>query len=396
MSQQNHAERAHAKLSASGSKRWLACPGSVQLESQYPDVTTSFAEEGTAAHELSELMLQHKLGEFTKRQYSSRLKKQKEGEYFSQEMLDHCENYTDIVIERVNEAKAQTPDAQVLLEQRLDFSEWVPEGFGTGDVLIVGEGLIEVIDLKYGKGVPVSAEDNSQMRLYGLGAYNEYDLLYGIESVRMTIVQPRLDSVSTEELSADELLKWADEIVKPTAKEAAEGSDQFEAGEHCRFCKARAECRIRAEANLELAKHEFKEPPLLSPEEIAEILEQASQLKSWVSDVEDHALDQAYKHNVAYPGWKVVEGRSNRIYSDKDAVESVLLLEGYEETDIHKPTELKGITDLQKALGKKNFDTLLKGFIIKPPGKPKLAPESDKRPALSSAASAADDFKDED
>lgn len=390
MSQQ-HSERAHARLSASGSSRWLACPGSVQLESNYPDTTTTFAEEGTAAHELSELMLQLKLGDITKRSYSGRLKKHKTGEYFSQEMVEHCENYTDIVMERVNEARAKTPDAQVLLEQRLDFSEWVPEGFGTGDVLIVAEGFIEVIDLKYGKGVPVSAENNSQMRLYGLGAFSEYDMLYGIEKINMTIVQPRLDSISTEEMPAEELLTWAEETVKPTAKEAAEGSDCFAAGDHCRFCKANAECRVRAEANLELAKHDFEKPALLAPEEIADILKKASELKSWVSDVEDHALDQAHKHGVTYPGWKVVEGRSNRVYADKDAVEDTLILEGYE--DIHKPKELKGITDMQKHIGKKQFDTILKDFIIKPPGKPKLAPEDDKRPALSSAANAADDFK---
>lgn len=390
---QNHGDRAHAELSASGSSRWLACPGSVALESEYPDITTSFAEEGTAAHELSELMLQHKLGDLTKRQFSGRLKKHKKGEYYSQEMYDHCDNYTELVIEQVNEAKAKTKDAQVLLEQRLDFSEWAPEGFGTGDVLIIADGVVEVIDLKYGKGVPVSAENNSQMRLYGLGAFNEYDMLYDIETVRMTIIQPRLDSVSTEELSADDLLKWAEEKVKPTAQEAAKGSDQFEAGDHCRFCKARAECRVRAEANLELAKHEFKEPALLSPGEVANILAKAAELKSWADDVESHALDQAHKHGVQYPGWKVVEGRSTRVYSDKDVVSDLLILEGYSEEEINKPAELLGITAMQKALGKKQFDSILKDHIIKPPGKPKLAPESDKRPALSSAASAAEDFK---
>ncbi len=390
---QKHAERAHARLSASGSSRWLACPGSVALESNYPDTTSFFAEEGTAAHELSEIILQHKLGDLNKKQFTAKLKKHKEGEYFSQGMYDYCDDYTDIVMERVNAARAETKDAQVLLEQRLDFSAWVPEGFGTGDVLIIADGVIEVIDLKYGKGVPVSAENNSQMRLYGLGAFNEYDMLYDIETVRMTIVQPRLDSVSTEELSAAELLKWADEKVKPTAEKAAAGSDTFIAGNHCKFCKARAECRVRAEANLEMAKHDFKDPNLLSPEEVAEILGKTSELKSWVDDVERHALSQAHKHGVTYPGWKVVEGRSNRIYADREIITDLLILEGYSEEEIHKPAELKGITAMQDTIGKKDFNSILDNCIIKPPGKPVLVAESDKRPALSSAASAADDFK---
>lgn len=385
MSEVAHAERAHAKLSASGSSRWLACTGSVQLESGFPETTTTYAEEGTAAHELSELMLQLKTGELTKRQYGGRLKKHKSGQYYSQEMVDYCEAYTDIVIERINESKAKTPDAEVLFEQRLDFSEWVPGGFGTGDVVIIAEGMVEVVDLKYGKGVPVSAENNSQMRLYGLGAWHEFNFIYGVDKIRMTIVQPRLDSISTEELTEAELLEWAEKVVKPKAQEATNGEGSFVAGDHCKFCKARATCRTRADANLELARHEFRDPPLLSVDEIADVLAKADQLRSWANDIEGYALEQAHRNGVKFPGWKLVEGRSNRIYSDKDAVADTLVMEGYEEEKIFKPRDLRGITDMQKVLGKKQFEQLLSDWIIKPEGKPKLAPESDKRPELRSA-----------
>ncbi|MBT2288000.1 DUF2800 domain-containing protein [Paenibacillus albidus] len=389
-----HASRAHAKLSASGSKRWLSCPPSAELESHFEETTSDFAEEGTAAHELSEIWLKYHLSQIKPWERGKLWKQAQKGKYYSREMEDYVQGYIAIVLERVNEARKRSKDAAVLLEQRLDFSAWVPDGFGTGDVLIIADGIMEVIDLKYGKGVPVSAEDNSQMRLYGLGALDGYGYLYDIQTVRMTIVQPRLDSVSTEDLPAADLLAWGDDYVKPRADKAAAGEGEFAAGDHCRFCRARSTCRKRAEENLELAKYEFRDGALLSLDEVGDVLGRIDQLQKWAEDIKKHALDQAEKHGVRYPGWKLVEGRSNRIYSDRDAVQAALLAGGFVEDKILTPRELLGITAMEKAVGKKKFEELLAELIIKPAGKPTLAPEKDPRPELSSAASAAADFTD--
>lgn len=400
-----HSSRAHAKLSASGSKRWLSCPGSVGLEAMFTrEDNSDFAAEGTAAHELSEIHLAFLSNHITKAQHKKKLDAGKKGQFYSQEMEDHVQTYIDVVIERINEARAKTPDATILFEARLDFSPWVPEGFGTGDVVIIADGTLDLIDLKYGKGVPVSAEDNSQLRLYGLGAINGFSFLYDVQTVRMTIVQPRLDSVSTEEMSVEELLQWADEVVKPGADLAVTGKGPTAAGDHCKFCKARSECRTRAFANLKLLEHEFKEPPLLSLEELADIRGKIDKLVSWAGDVKDHMHEQAEKNGVRYPGWKLVEGRSNRIYSDKDAVKFTLeqaikqkhFGQHFKPESIFKPQELVGITEMEKVVGKKMFSELLSDLIIKPAGKPTLVEQADKRPELSSLASIESDFSGED
>ncbi|OMD31344.1 DUF2800 domain-containing protein [Paenibacillus odorifer] len=390
----SHASRAHAKLSASGSKRWLSCTPSAELESHFEETTSDFAEEGTAAHELSEIWLKFRLSQIKSGEHKKLWEKAKKGKYYSPEMEDYVQGYVAIVLERVSEARKRSKDAAVLLEQRLDFSAWVPDGFGTGDVLIIADDTMEVIDLKYGKGVPVSAEDNSQMRLYGLGALDGYGYLYDIQTVRMTIVQPRLDSVSTEDLPAADLVAWGDDYVKPRADMAAAGEGEFAAGDHCRFCRARSTCRKRAEENLELAKYDFREGSLLSTDEVGDVLGRIDQLQKWAEDIKKHALDQAEKHGVRYPGWKLVEGRSNRIYSDRDAVQAALIEGGFVEDKILTPRELLGITAMEKAVGKKKFEELLSDLIIKPVGKPTLATEKDPRPELSSAASAAADFND--
>ncbi|MFD1203560.1 DUF2800 domain-containing protein [Sporosarcina contaminans] len=390
-----HSERAHAKLSASGSSRWMACTPSAALESDKPDTSSIFAEEGTAAHELSEIFLLHEIGDISKRARSIRLNKFKRtNEHYSQAMEDYVQSYVDVVMERVNEARASTPDALVLIEQRLDFSEWVPEGFGTGDVLILADGQLEVVDLKYGKGVPVDAENNSQMRLYGLGAYDRYSMLYDIDRVRMTIVQPRLDSISSETLSAVDLLAWGENEVKPKAEMAWNGEGEFVPGSHCRFCKVAPVCRARAEENLKMAEYDFADPPTLSHDEIARILEQADELQKWAKDIAEYALEQAEKHGAKFDGWKLVEGRSNRKYTNPEAVAELLLEQEYEPAAIFKPQELKTITALEKELGKKVFAEVLADLIEKPPGKPTLVPVSDKRPELQSRESAEDDFAD--
>lgn len=387
-----HAERAHAVLSASGSSRWLNCTPSAMQEKDIPDQTSEFAREGTAAHELSEFFLQHHVGEISQTARTRRINKfKKENEFYSQEMEDYVQQYVDIVIEKINEAHAASEgDAVVLIEQRLDFSEWVPNGFGTGDVVIIADSYIEIIDLKYGKGVPVSAENNSQARLYALGAINQFGILYEFETVKSTIVQPRLDNISSEEMAVDDLLYWADEVVKPKAKQAWDGEGEFVPGDHCRFCKIRSTCRARADANLAMAAYEFGKPATLSNNEIGSILKQADDLKKWAEDIKKYALDQAENHEVKFPGWKLVEGRSNRKYSDEDKVYEKLKA-GYEPDRI-APRKLLGITAMEKEIGKKIFASALDGLVVKPSGKPTLAPESDKRPELNSTASAVEDF----
>ena len=385
-------ERKHAILSASGAYRWLACPPSARLEEQFEETTSTYAEEGTLAHALAELVLRYSLNQIDTKTYDEQTQELMKSEFYSTSMLDYIETYTSIVTEKINEAWARSADAVVLLEQRLDFSDWVPEGFGTGDVVIISDGVLEVIDLKYGKGVPVSAEDNAQMRLYALGALATFDSLYDIQTVRMTIVQPRLDSVSSDEIPAEMLYWWADTELAHQARLAWDGQGEFQAGEHCRFCRARFSCRARAEANLELAKMDFQKPELLTDEEIGEVLKQADELKAWVSDVFDYALVQARDHGKKFKGWKLVEGRSVRKYADEEAVAKTLLGAGYKEEQIYEK-KLWGITAMEKLLGKTKFGELLKGLVVKPAGKPTLVPETDKRPELNSTAAAVADFK---
>lgn len=383
----------HALLSASGSARWMACTPSARLEEQFPNTTSEYAEEGSFAHALADLKLSRAIANTIKPSaYKKRLAEMQKDPMYSPATEEYIDQYVAQVSEIFMAAKKECKDTLVLLEQRLDFSEWVPGGFGTGDVVIISDGTLEVIDLKYGKGVPISAENNSQTRLYGLGAINTFNMLYEFDLVRMTIIQPRLDNTSTEEITVDDLMYWATNTVMGAAEKAYKGVGQFNAGDHCRFCRAKATCRARAEANLELAKLDFQEPLLLTDEEIAEVLAKVSQLKAWASDVETYALEQARDHGIKYPGWKLVEGRSNRKYADDIAVGQVLTAAGYEEEQIHKEPELLGITAMEKLLGKKKFEELLKELVIKPAGKPTLVPENDKRPEINSLQSAIDDF----
>lgn len=380
----------HAMLSASGAHRWMACTPSAALEEQFPESTSEYAEEGTFAHALADLIINYNLHNIMKAEFYNRFEKMKESQYYSQELLEYIEGFASQVFEYTNEAKLLCNDVIVLTEQRLDFSNYVPEGFGTGDVVIIADKELHIIDLKYGKGVGVVAENNPQIRLYALGALNEFGMLYDIERVRMTICQPRLDMITSETLTVDKLIEWAETVVKPKAEMAMAGKGEFVVGEHCKFCRAKATCRARAEYNLELAKFEFMSPELLDDSEIGEVLTKAEQLADWVKDITEYALQEALK-GKKWTGWKLVEGRSNRTYVDEIKVADTLKAAGYDEAVIFEK-KLYSITAMEKILGKKTFAELLKDLVIKPPGKPVLVPESDKRPEISTAANAAQDF----
>lgn len=384
-------EKAHAMLSASGSKRWLTCTPSAQLELEFEEERSSYAEEGTLAHEIAELMLSLHLKLISKQAYTRNLNKLKENSFYCKEMEEYVRMYVDHCLEKINEAYSRSKDVVILLEQKLDFSNYVPEGFGTGDLVIISDPILEIVDLKYGKGVAVDATDNTQMMLYAIGALNQFECLYDIDKLRMTIVQPRLDSISTAEVSVGKLTEWAESYVKPRANMAIKGEGEFCAGEHCRFCRARFTCRARAEANLKLAKYDFKAPALLTDDEISEILGGIDDLQKWANDIYSYALDQAENHGKKWPGYKLVEGKSSRKYKDETLVAQALVAAGIEENKLYSKSLLT-ITAMEKLLGKKQFTELLGELIIKPMGKPTLVSEMDKRPELSSIKSAQSDF----
>lgn len=375
----------HAYLAASASERWLKCPPSAKLCAQEEDRGSPYAQQGTDAHELAAYLAEKALGR------SSR-DPTEDLSYYDVEMQEAAEGYASFVMEQVAEAKKLCADPLVCIEQTLDFSKWVEHGFGTGDCVIVADDLLHIVDLKYGLGVLVTAsgEDgsgNSQLKCYALGALDTFGDLYDIRRIRLSIYQPRRDNVDTFELSKEDLLKWADEVLAPIARLAYEGKGDFTAGEHCQFCKVKASCRKRAEYSMELAKYDFAEAPTLDAEEIAAILPQIDSLVSWAEDIKSYALEQALS-GVHYPGFKVVEGRSNRKYIDEAAVAKVVSDAGYDPYE----KKLLGITAMQRQLGKKRFEELLTGLVVKPQGKPVLAPNTDTRPEFNTAAN---DFMEE-
>lgn len=363
----------HAVLSASSSERWLNCPPSARLCEAYEDKGSDYAAEGTDAHALSEARLKQALGFPTEDPVENLT-------WYNAEMEDCAQGYATYVVELLETAKLTCSDPVVMIEQRVDFSRWVPSGYGTGDCICIAEGLLNIVDLKYGAGIEVSADHNPQMMLYALGALEIFDGIYDIDTVRMTIYQPRKSNISIFEMSKDELLKWAETELTEKAQLAYEGQGSFSCGEWCRFCKAKAECRERAEANLALARYEFQSPALLDDEEIADILGKVDALTAWASDVKEYALQQAIS-GKEWTGWKLVEGRSNRKYTSEAAVATTVEGAGFD------PYERKvlGVTAMQKMLGKTRFEELLAPYIEKPQGKPTLVPENDKRPAMNTA-----------
>lgn len=370
----------HALLSASSAYRWLACPPSALLSAKYEDTSSSYAQEGTAAHALAEYKVLKALG-------------RKAGDptenldYFNEEMDEATDAYAAYVFEQVAEAKKATTDPIVLVEQRVDFSTYVPDGFGTADALIIADSKLFITDLKYGRGVLVEADHNPQLMCYALGAYEMFSALYDIETVSMTIFQPRRDNVSVFEIKASDLLGWAENTLKPAATLAAQGEGEFTVGEHCRFCKAKADCRARAEANLALARYDFALPPTLTDADIEAILPLLDELTSWAEDIKAYALTRAVA-GKEWHGYKLVAGRSNRKYVNEDAVAKKVSDAGFNPYE----EKLLGITAMTKLLGKNRFEELLSSLIEKPQGKPTLVPESDKRPAMNSAK---EDFKEE-
>ena len=369
----------HAFLSASASHRWLNCPPSAKLCESLPDQTSSFAQEGTDCHELCAYLVEKAIGKDVKDPTENLT-------YYNAEMQNCAEEYCSYVLEQLEEAKKYCADPMVFIEQRLDFSRWVENGFGTGDCLILADQVLQIIDYKHGLGVLVESDHNSQMMCYALGALEAFDGIYDIDRVTMTIFQPRRDNISTWSCTKEELLKWADEVLAPTAALAYEGKGEFKSGEHCQFCKVKATCRKRAEFNLELAQYDFAMPDTLDEMEIAAILEKVDQLIAWGNDIKDYALVQA-QAGTHFEGWKIVEGRSNRKFTDEAAVATAVTEAGFDPYE----KKLLGITAMSSLLGKKQFDELLGGLVYKPPGKPALVPESDKRPAMNTAT---DDFKD--
>lgn len=376
----------HALLGASKAAQWINCPPSARLQESVPENPSEYAEEGTVAHALAEIKLRGRILPCDSKQrkiLAVEYEKIKGNPLYDQEMEQAVQEYVELVEIRYLTAKGRSSDAVVLLEEHLDYSDWVPEGFGTGDVVLIADGVLEVIDLKYGKGVPVSAYNNPQPRLYGLGAWAGYNYLYSIDEVYMTIIQPRLDSISTDIMSISDLLEWAESVVKPAAVLAFAGEGDYCAGDHCRWCKVKGNCRARADENMKALAYEFKDPALMDLEEIGSILFITEQLKVWAKDVEDYGYDQALKGNPI-PQWKLVEGRSNRSIPDKDAAIKTLKATGLEQEKYLKPQELLGIGELEKRLGKKEFGALLGPLIMKPLGKPVLVPESDPRGELNS------------
>ena len=378
----------HALLSPSAAHRWMNCTAAPRLEENVEDKGSSYAEEGTLAHAYCALKLKEFLG-FDISEEAAEIAMY-DDQYHTGEMDEYTDTYYTIVVEKFNAARAKTRDAQLLVETRLDFTKWVPDGFGTGDATIIADGCLEIIDFKYGKGVKVSAVNNPQMKIYALGAYDKFNFEYNIDRVKMTIVQPRIDNLSEFEISVSDLLWWAKTELKPKAEEAYTGKGKQAPGEWCQFCKVKAQCKALANTALTIAR-EKANPNLISPEEMAtEVLPYIEVIKSWLKGIEDFTL-QAALEGTNYPGYKLVAGRSIRKITNPDAVIALLTKEGFAPETILKPTELRTITDLEKLIGKKAFGTLCKDYIEKPQGKPTLVPDSDKREAYNSAA---DDFKD--
>lgn len=382
-------------LSASGASRWMNCTPSAKLEEEYGEKKSSvYAAEGTLAHELSELyLLKDALNVLTESDFETKLEVIMANELFSEEMLEVLPLYTDYCLEQLAQAKAVNPLASLLVEQKIDLTTYVPESFGTADCVIINDKVMEVIDLKYGKGLPVHAEENKQLMLYGLGALLKYDTMYDIEEVRVTIVQPRLDNISSWVISVSDLLDWAENELRPRAELAFNGEGELSAGAWCQFCAVKNRCRKLYEQQIEIAQHEFAEPELLTDGEIADIVLRVPKLVEWANSIAKYAQHKSVTEGKVWPGLKLVEGISLRKWCDEDNAGAIITERCPELSDDQLyNVKLKPITAIEKIVGKKRFEEVLSDQVVKPQGKPTLVPLSDKRPALG-VEDAVNDFK---
>lgn len=388
----------HALLSASSASRWLNCTPSAVLESKVKQVSSSYADEGTVAHALAELELRKQFSLITNLQYQTEFAEIEKSEYYNDSMEDYISDYVVFIVERYNEYKRPA----LFLEQHLSLEHYIPFGFGTSDVNIISENILDVIDLKYGKGYAVSAVNNDQMKVYALGAYHEFSYMGDIKKIRMTIYQPRIANYSTHEILVDELIQWGLSKLKPIAKIAYDGKGDLKAGEWCKFCKVKATCRAFTSAQLELAKLEFddleseekitSDSTKLSDEEIAMILKKSDEFKSWITSIEKYALDQAIHNNKKWAGLKLVTGRSNRKYLDENKIIELLKKKKYDENDIMQK-KIMPISKMEKFLGIEIFTKLLSKYVIKPMGALTLTNISDPRPEYNSIENTKEDFK---
>lgn len=377
----NHTARKHALLSASGASRWLNCTPSARLEEKFDESAPSvFAAEGTLAHEFGDINLRFHNGEVNKRTLNKELKRLRKDKLYTDEMEEQVAKYVTICIESFNVAKQFDPGAIMLIEERFDFSHLVEGGFGTGDFTIIGGNKLLIIDLKYGKGIRVEADDNPQLKLYASGALRALELSYDIQTVKMAIVQPRLDHTSTFEMSVEDLIEWGETIVKPKALIAYKGEGEQKPGDWCKWCKVKAMCSALAEENMKLAKYEFQDPQLLADDQLLDIYKQQPMLVDWANAVAKHLLTEAL-NGKKWDGYKVVEGRSNRKWLDENRVITLLDKNEFECT-AYLTTKLNGIGKVEKLVGKSAFTLLLGDQVIKPPGAPTLVPETDKRAAM--------------
>lgn len=379
----------HALLSASSAHRWLHCTGSPLLEKEFPDTTSVYAQEGTLAHELCELKLKKYTTVMPKGTYTRAHNKITKSELWQNEMESTSETYLEYVKEIMLSCEIAPA---VLIEKRVDFSRYVPEGFGTADCLILAGDTLHVIDYKHGKGVVVDADHNPQMMLYVLGAMSELSLLYRFQFVHMAIVQPRVNNISEFTMTADELTEWGEAVVKPKAEAAMSGNGTFEAGDWCRFCRAKQQCKTRYESNDSLypelsAQHD---PRLITLDELGEYLRRGRDMAAWLEDMKEYALSESLA-GAEVPGWKAVEGRGSRAFTDTDEAVDTLIKNGIDESVLYERRVLT-LAQMEKAVGKKAFGELVGDLVVKNPGKPTLVEESDKRPKITNQPTAADVF----